>query len=106
MVRLNRAPNILIAQHWLNLLHQAGIACKLHNQYVQGAMGEIPVDQCGPEIWLERESDLALARRIIDEPDRQAGISSAHWSCPVCTEWLEPQFTVCWQCGTTRPTHR
>ncbi|ANN73203.1 DUF2007 domain-containing protein [Bordetella bronchialis] len=102
MIRLTRAPNLLIAQHWMNLLAQARIACEMHNQYLLGAMGDIPADQCGPEIWLEHERDLDLASRIIDggwtDPDQ----SRAHWCCASCGEWSEPQFTLCWRCGAAR----
>jgi hypothetical protein len=99
MIKLTRAPNLLIAQHWINLLEQARISCELHNQYMQGAMGEIPADQCGPEIWLEHERDVEIATRLIHgvlpEPTR----ALAPWWCLSCSEWLEPQFTICWKCG-------
>jgi hypothetical protein len=65
-------------------------------------MGEIPADQCGPEIWLEHERHLELAQRIIDGAPPQAGLATAPWSCDDCGEWLEPQFTVCWKCGRAR----
>jgi hypothetical protein len=99
MIKLTRAPNLLIAQHWINLLEQARISCELHNQYMLGAMGDIPADQCGPEIWLEHEPDLELAARIINGVLPQPHGSSAQWCCIACGEWLEPQFTVCWKCG-------
>ncbi|OZI61787.1 putative signal transducing protein [Bordetella genomosp. 11] len=102
MIRLTRAPNLLIAQHWVNLLEQARIACELHNRYLLGAMGEIPADQCGPEIWLEREADLDLARRVIEGTWREPGQSWAQWCCVSCGEWSEPQFTLCWQCGAAK----
>jgi hypothetical protein len=102
MIKLTRAPNLLIAQHWINLLEQARIPCELHNQYLLGAMGEIPADQCGPEIWLEHERDQELARRIIDGYWNEPNGSSAHWCCVSCGEWSEPQFTLCWRCGTAR----
>ena len=100
MIKLARAPSLLLAQHWVNLLEQARIPCELHNQYLQGALGDIPVDQCGPEVWIERERDLPEARALI-EGGAPAG--SLPWFCPECGERLEPQFTVCWQCGESKP---
>jgi hypothetical protein len=102
MIKLIRAPNLLIAQHWINLLVQAHVSCELHNQYMLGAMGEIPADQCGPEIWLEHERDMEFAAQLIDGPVPQPNHTPAQWCCFSCAEWLEPQFTVCWKCGEAR----
>jgi hypothetical protein len=102
MLKLLRAPNLMLGQHWINLLETAGIPCELHNRYLQGALGEIPVDQCGPEIWLEDERDEQLARRLIETARRGPLRDAARWQCAQCQELLEPQFTVCWQCGTAR----
>lgn len=97
-----RAPDLMLAQHWVNLLTQAGIACRLTNRYTQGGAGEIPVDQCGPDIWLENEGDQAMAMEIIEgRPSTDHGLRWK-WRCDQCGESLEPQFTTCWQCGTSR----
>ncbi|RIQ16593.1 DUF2007 domain-containing protein [Bordetella avium] len=102
MYRLVRAPSLLLAQHWLNLLCQARVSAELHNQHLQGVMGEIPVDQCGPEIWIERESDRDFAMRLIGlEPAAEA--AALPWTCPRCAEVLEAQFSECWRCGAERP---
>ena len=66
MIRLTRSPDLMLGQHWANLLEQAGIACHLSGRYLQGAAGDIPVDQCGPDLWIENERDRDLAMRIID----------------------------------------
>ncbi len=65
-MKLMRAPNLIIGQHWVNVLETAGIACELHNRYLNGALGDIPADQCAPELWLVDERDEAMARRLID----------------------------------------
>jgi|GEM_PF-227932 len=104
MIRLMRAPDLMLAQHWVNLLTQAGIACHLTNRYIQGGAGEIPVDQCGPDIWLENESDRTTAMHIIEGPVNHTGFETRrNWHCDDCGEWLESQFTACWQCGASRP---
>lgn len=103
MIRLTRAPDLLLGQHWANLLQQAGIACHLTGRYLQGGAGEIPVDQCGPDLWLESEGDKAAALRIIEGQVDDAWSTRPHWFCGDCGEWLEPQFSTCWQCGASRP---
>lgn len=98
MIRLIRAPDLLLGQHWANLLQQAGIACHVSGRYLQGAAGEIPVDQCGPDLWIENEDERAAAMRLI-EGYADAARNLPHWHCDACGEWLEPQFSTCWQCG-------
>lgn len=103
MFRLMRAPDVMLGQHWANLLTQAGIPCHLTNRYMQGGAGEIPVDQCGPDLWLENAHDKIAAMRLIEGPvDTTAG-TGFKWHCDQCGEWLEPQFTSCWQCGAAQP---
>lgn len=104
MLRLTRAPSLLLAQHWMNLLAQARVPAALQNTHLQGVMGEIPVDQCAPEIWIEREADRALAMRVIGlavEP--QPASPTLDWFCPGCGEHQEAQFSACWHCGAERP---
>jgi Putative prokaryotic signal transducing protein len=102
MFKLMLAPNTLIGQHWVNLLAVAGIPCELHNRYLNGALGEIPADQCAPELWLVDERDEVIARKLIDRAVNGPPAGAAPWRCSRCGETLEPQFTVCWQCGTER----
>lgn len=102
MLKLIRAPNPVIGQHWVNLLAMAGIGCELHNRYLTGALGEIPADQCAPELWLVDERDEPLARRILQAAQNGPPPGAASWRCHACGETLEPQFTACWRCGAAR----
>lgn len=105
-VRLTRAPDMMLGQHWANLLEQAGIPCQLTGVYLQGGAGELPVDQCGPDLWIQHEHDREAAMRIIDGIADAARNSGPHWHCAVCGEWLEPQFSTCWKCGAERPVEQ
>ncbi len=102
MFKLTLAPNAVTGQHWVNLLTVAGIPCELHNRYLNGALGEIPADQCAPELWLVDERDEALARKIIAAAISGPPAGGTPWRCTRCGETLEAQFTECWQCGAPR----
>jgi hypothetical protein len=102
MKRLTRAPNLITAQHWMNVLSTAGVPCQLHNRYLNGALGEIPADQCAPEIWIVDDRDETLALRILEGARNGPASNARSWRCAKCGEVLEAQFTVCWQCGTER----
>jgi len=103
MIRLTRAPNLLLGQHWVNLLGQAGITARLTGVHLHAVAGEIPVDQCGPDLWIEHEHDKEAALRIIDGWMEASDVGPPHWQCAGCGEWLEPQFSQCWRCGDARP---
>src|SRR5690606_11530506 len=101
MRRVFTAPDALMAGHISGLLEQAGIRCFIRNQYLWSAMGELPPNECWPEIWVSDEC-FDLAREVIasalggdDEP-------RAPWRCR-CGEEMEGQFSACWRCGRERP---
>ena len=103
MIRLTRARHLIEATHLKNLLDSAGIATFLRNENLARLAGELPFDQCWPEIWLEDRRDLPRARTLLSELTRDAWRQSPAWTCPDCDEWLEGQFTACWACGRQRP---
>ncbi len=51
----------------LSVLESAGIRCLLRNQYLTGALGELPVNECWPQVWVLDEADAPRARRLIAE---------------------------------------
>lgn len=88
---------------WLaSVLEGAGIDCVLRNQYLGGAIGELPLNEAWPEIWVVDAADHARARALVD--DALAAKPFGHpWICPACDEHIEGQFGACWQCGASRP---
>ena len=100
MKRVYRAGSLLQVAHARNVLISAGIPCELRNQYLSGAMGELPMIETWPELLVE-DSDERYALSVLA---RAAAVSDeAPWICSECREQLEPQFTCCWRCGHERP---
>ncbi|HSV47416.1 MAG TPA: DUF2007 domain-containing protein [Ramlibacter sp.] len=99
MLRLVQAPNIAIAAFWADALCQAGIEASVQRYYLGAAAGELPPDQCLPEIWLMDERQqagaLALLHELTHRPQRR-------WLC-ACGETVEGGFEQCWQCGRPMP---
>ena len=85
-----------------SVLIAAGIPCLLRNQYLTGAMGELPLNECWPQVWVLDEADAAAAQRLIAAAVPTARGPSADWICAQCGETLEGQFRQCWQCGEWR----
>ncbi|GHB19826.1 putative signal transducing protein [Salinicola rhizosphaerae] len=96
-----RHPNVLLVSHVHNVLASAGIAADLRNMTLAGGAGELPLDQCEAEVWVEsrhREWAAALVREALDGPT----ITPPAWVCPQCGERLDGVFDTCWQCGFVR----
>lgn len=100
MLRLTRAPNIAIAALWAEALCQAGFSASVQRHFLGGIAGEIPPDQCQPEVWLTEDAEApgaqALLQALQNMPQRR-------WLCRWCGEMVEGGFEQCWHCGAIMP---
>jgi rubrerythrin len=101
MKRVHIARHVFEAHHYRNLLAAAGIGVHVRNIFVGSAMGEMPVDHCAPEVWVNDARDATRAQQLLAE--LQQAVHDASWRCPACSEAIEGQFFNCWQCGAQRP---
>lgn len=88
--------------HLRHALEDQGIACVLRNEYLLGGAGDLPPNECWPELWITDERDLLPATRLLSALTQPVENGSA-WNCPACGELLEGQFSHCWNCGAERP---
>jgi hypothetical protein len=99
MQRLTQAPNLFMATLWASALTSSGIAATVQRQYLSSVAGELPPDQCLPEVWIDDHQQEALARDVLYQlqhaPQRR-------WRCS-CGELVEGGFEQCWQCGAMMP---
>ena len=99
MKRVYRAGSLLQVAHARNVLITAGIHCELRNQYLAGAMGDLPMIETWPELHVE-DADERYALSVL--ACAAAASAGSPWICPECQEQLEAQFTCCWRCGHER----
>lgn len=78
------------------VLEAEGIACTVKNEFLSGAMGELPVNETWPELWVN-ENDLPRARQLLAAMASTPAVQV--WRCPDCGELIEGQFTDCWRCS-------
>tara|TARA_A100001391_G_C4856744_1_gene221306 strand:- start:28 stop:384 length:357 start_codon:yes stop_codon:yes gene_type:complete len=97
--RLTSHHNLVLLDHWRNLLESEGIPCELRNRLLGSAAGELPVLDCEPQLWVT-EHDLAHARRLL--ASIEAAPPLPDWQC-ACGERLEGSFSECWACGASAP---
>jgi len=98
--RLRQAPNIAIATLWADLLREEGIAASVQRQFLGSVAGEIPPDQCLPEVWVLHDEQLPRARQLLEQ---LLSLPQRRWTC-ACGELVEGGFESCWNCGRAMPS--
>ena len=99
MLRLTQAPNIAIAALWIDALKHAGIEASMQRYFLGAAAGQLPPDQCLPEIWLTHDEQEAQARILLQQLQ---SLPQRRWQC-ACGELVEGGFESCWNCGRPMP---
>jgi hypothetical protein len=84
---------------WVDTLREAGIAASVERQFLSGAAGQLPPDQCLPEIWVVHEEQEAAAHALLRQLQ---SLPQRRWLC-VCGEVVEGGFESCWNCGKPMP---
>ena len=70
----------------------------MFNENAQSGVGQLPVSEAYPEVWLADERDLARAQAVIrafDATPRDTGTVR----CGACGEDNPGNFQLCWSCG-------
>ena len=87
--------------HLKNLLEAEGIRAWIRNELLARLAGEIPFTECALELHLVSEEDRARAEDVLRGWRHGRPLGPA-WNCPACGQFLEGQFSACWQCGAER----
>lgn len=64
------------------------------------------IPDCLPEVWVCNDAQVPRALDLVSRYSKGEGMVPSDglpWRCPTCREELEPQFTSCWNCSTTKP---
>ena len=99
MLRLVQAPNLAIATLWADALVAEGIPASVQRQYLGSAAGELPPDQCQPEVWIKNDDQEVHAKHVLHDLRH---MPQHRWFC-TCGELVEGGFQQCWNCGTMMP---
>jgi hypothetical protein len=94
--QLHTADNPVEVGFVRGLLEAEGIETRVRSMDLWTAAVEIYfAEGARPSVWV-RQSELAWARRVLEEADRHG--QGQAWRCQRCGERIEPQFTACWRC--------
>jgi hypothetical protein len=99
MLRLTQAPNLAIATLWVDALGHEGIAATVQRQFLVSVAGQLPPDQCLPEVWITHQEQENRARALLHDFQHAP---QHRWVC-ICGELVEGGFEQCWNCSTWMP---
>ena len=98
MKKLTSAETIVTITHYKNVLQAEGIHSEVRNQHLGGVMGEVPVFETWPQLWVN-ERDVERADQLIRRVETET--PGEPWRCAKCDEQNEGQFAACWKCGAS-----
>lgn len=95
MKKIFSSQDVTLVGFYKTLLEDNGIETMVKNYYLTGAAGDIPPNECIPELWIldDEKYDEAKALLTTDK--------NPPWQCE-CGEKISGQFAQCWQCGRLR----
>ena len=97
--RVYSGPVLAVATHLKHVLDMNGIECEVRGEYLAAGVGEIPVIEAWPELWVLDKANGENAARLVREALEEGESEQASWECQNCQEVVEGQFAVCWNCG-------
>ena len=103
MKRVLSSPNLIEITQLKDVLESAGIACFTRNESTSGLLGEVPLTEGTPELWIEDDQRLDEALQLKSDLQASAKAGGAEWVCAACGEKSEAQFDSCWKCGAKKP---
>ncbi|MCW8107018.1 DUF2007 domain-containing protein [Alteromonas ponticola] len=103
MKKLFSSHDSFLVQQVRSELEALDIPYLMKNEFISGAMGELPWQEVLPEIWLIDEAWEPKASKVIEGLTQQlkaddVKVCAQLWQCPECHEFNEPEFESCWQC--------
>ncbi len=81
--RVFRAASLMQVAHARNVLLSAGIPSELRNQYLAGALGDLPMLETWPQLFVEDADEPAALRALARAAAAPTGAS---WTCDSCGE--------------------
>ncbi|MGA0381487.1 MAG: DUF2007 domain-containing protein [Arenicellales bacterium] len=100
MLRVYIAASLAQAHLVQQMLASAGIRSRVLNEYSSGGLGELAATSTWPEVWIDREQQTALARRLIADFESRVDEEKP---CAGCGEPNPTTFDICWRCDEPLP---
>jgi len=83
-------------------LNVADIKFSRKNEFISGAIGDLPFTEVWPELWLINDEQFEQADKICQRITLEVNNNDIDWSCVQCKEINANSFEFCWSCGELR----
>ena len=100
MIRFKSGLTPFVIQQYYDALTTQGIPCVVRNQFISGAMGELPAQDLEPELWLINSDDLVFAEAVLKSHKEDS--DAVAWVCKTCHEPQDAEFNLCWNCQSPK----
>lgn len=98
MLKVYDAENLLDAQLVHDELRAGGMQVTIKGQYLTGAAGELPPSGI-VTVWISEPRHEQRARALIEEFEQSRQSAPVALYCGSCGEWVEGNFSRCWNCS-------
>ncbi len=100
MYKLFAHDDRFLIQRLRSELDALGIPYLVKNEYLGGAVGDIPWQEATQEIWLIEKTWQSKANAVVEAlaAEQADGVPDNQWQCPYCGERNDAGFAICWQC--------
>src|SRR5579871_1447770 len=95
MKKIFTSQDIVLVSFFKTILENNGIPAIVKNYYLTSGAGDIPPNECVPELWILDDNKIEEARALLTAE------KDSPWQCE-CGEKLGGQFAQCWKCGKLR----
>lgn len=102
MEKFHAADDPIFIGYLKSLLEAEGIACNVRNEMLIGGSGELPQNECWPELWVLHDTNVLSAGKLIEKVLNSPPGFGPEWQRLHCQEESQSQFTARWKCGFLR----
>jgi len=95
MKKIFTSTDISLVGFYKTILEANGITCIIKNYFLTSGIGDLPANECVPELWIMDDTKLEAAKALLTTK------KDTPWQCE-CGEKIAGQFFQCWKCGKLR----
>jgi hypothetical protein len=98
MIKVYQCANSIELATFKDVMARNDINIFVKNEFIAGAIGELPFTEAWPEIWVLDHQDEDKAKQLCQQTEQEIQAPQQDWLCNNCGETNNSSFEYCWQC--------